>query len=96
MEPKLTRLMRRVRDTQESEIDCSACLDEISRYVELELADGEVERTMPLVHQHLHQCTVCFEEYQVLRELARLEASDDLPSPETLLAQLKRDPDADE
>jgi len=90
MEPKFTRLVRRVRDTQESEIDCSACLDQIAQYVDLELANGEAERAMPLVNQHLHQCTVCFEEYQMLREMAQLEANGEMPAADVMLERLKQ------
>lgn len=90
MEQKYARFMKRVRDTQTVEIDCSACLDGISQYVDLELATGEVASAMPLVHQHLRQCSVCFEEYQVLLSLAQLEANDGLPSSDALIEQLKQ------
>ena len=90
MEPKFSRWMRQVRDTQDEEISCSVCLDHISQYVDLELATGEAGQAMPLVSHHLHQCAVCREEYEVLSELARLEAHDDLPTQEELIEQLKR------
>jgi hypothetical protein len=35
---------------------------------------------LPLLGQHLEQCAVCREEYEVLRELARLEAEGRSPS----------------
>jgi hypothetical protein len=44
---------------------------------------------MPQVKQHLDQCEVCSEEYHVLRELARMEREDGLPSSDDLKDQLK-------
>jgi hypothetical protein len=90
MEPKFSRWMKQVRDTQDEEIDCSACLDQISRYVDLELATGEAAQSMPQVELHLRQCAVCREEFEVLSELARLEADDRLPDPAELAERLKR------
>lgn len=91
MEGKLSRWMKQVRDTEDEEIDCSACLDQIAQYVDIELASGDAARAMPQVGQHLSQCAVCHEEYQLLQALARLEASDQMPAPEELIARLKRD-----
>jgi hypothetical protein len=91
MEGKLSRWLKQVRDTQDEEIDCSACLDQISRYIDVELASGDAARALPQVGQHLGQCTVCREEYQLLRDLARLEANDRLPALEELIERLKRD-----
>jgi hypothetical protein len=92
MEAKFSRWIKQVRDTQDEEINCSACLEQISDYVDLELATGDAARAMPQVRQHLNQCQVCREEYQVLRELARLEAVGDMPANDELSAQLKQPP----
>ena len=90
MKPNLSRWIKSVRDTQVEEITCSQCLDQVSQYVDLELATGQAARQMPQVKQHLDQCRVCREEYQVLQELARMEAEGDLPKKEELLERLKR------
>jgi hypothetical protein len=89
MEEKFPRWMKRIRDTQPDEIDCSACLDQVSQYVDLELAGSDAAGNLPLVKQHLEQCGVCFEEYQALRELARLELDGSLPSQDELSVRLK-------
>lgn len=94
METKFSRWMRQVRDTRDEEIDCSACLDQISQYVDLELTRGEAAQVMPLVSHHLTQCAVCREEYGVLRELARLEMNGAMPTEEELLDQLQRPPES--
>ena len=92
MEPKLSRLVKRIRETQPDEINCSACLDQISQYVDLELSNGDAARQMPHIKQHLGQCSVCFEEYQLLRDLARMEREGDAPSTQSLVDQLKKPP----
>lgn len=90
MESNFSRWMKKVRDTQDQEIDCATCLEHVSRFVDIQLATGQAAQAMPLVAHHLHQCAVCREEYEVISELARLEAQDGLPSQEELIAQLKR------
>jgi len=90
MEPKFTRWVKQVRDTQDEEIDCSMCLDHISQFVDIELATGDAAQAMPQVDHHLHQCAVCREEYEALSELARLEILGDLPTEAELIAQLNR------
>lgn len=92
MEPKFSRWMKQVRDTQAEEIDCGVCLDHISQYVDIELATGEAAQAMPSVSHHLRQCAVCREEYELLSELARLEEQAALPTQAELIEQLKRRP----
>jgi hypothetical protein len=74
------RLLRQLQETQDHELSCSECFDQLSDYVDLELAGQPVAERLPMLRQHLTQCGVCREEYQVLRELARLSASGELPS----------------
>lgn len=89
MATKISRLIKRVNNTVENEINCSTCLEQISQYVDLELASGQAGQHMPLVAQHLDQCGVCHEEYQLLRELAVLESQGGLPSNNDLKSRLK-------
>ena len=84
-----SRFLIRVRDSQDAEINCSACLGQIHAYVDLELATGDAAVRLPQVKQHLDQCGICFDEYQILRDLARLEAENSLPSKDELSDQLK-------
>ncbi len=89
MEDKFSRWVKQIRNTQAVEIGCSACLEQISQYVDMELTTGQAALRMPQVKQHLDQCEVCSEEYHVLRELARMEREDGLPSSDDLKDQLK-------
>lgn len=86
----LSGWLKKVRNTQEVEIDCSTCLDQVSRYVDLELSTGQAAARMPQVKHHLDQCQVCQDEYLLLRDLARMELDGSLPSMDDLTDQLKR------
>jgi hypothetical protein len=76
---KRSRWIRRMLETQEEEISCTQCLDLVSQYVDLELAGQAAEERLPQVKHHLDQCRVCREEYEILRELARLDKEGKLP-----------------
>jgi len=59
--------------TQDDEISCTECFDLVSGVVELELAGGDAASRFPMVLQHLGQCRACRDEYELLREVARLD-----------------------
>jgi predicted anti-sigma-YlaC factor YlaD len=65
--------LERIYATQEVEISCSDCFNLIANYVEREMAGEAVETQLPIVKQHLEQCQVCQEEYELLRELVAAE-----------------------
>jgi hypothetical protein len=82
------RLVRNVELTQEMEIDCTTCLEQVPVYVDRELAGADVAKEMPELHLHLAQCGDCREEYEALRDLVALDATGGLPQTATLLRQL--------
>ena len=65
--------LRNISETQEEEISCTECFDLVSRFVELESSGGDVASELPQVKQHLDQCLACRDEYEIVRDLARLE-----------------------
>ncbi len=67
--------VKRILETEEEEISCSECFDLVSHYVDKELAGASADPVLRRVRQHLQQCRACREEYEILRELAQLEAS---------------------
>ena len=81
---RFERWLQNIHRTQEQEISCSECFDSVSHFVELVLAGGDALGKLPQVQQHLEQCPACREEYEVLRDLARLEKDDQLPSVDEL------------
>jgi predicted anti-sigma-YlaC factor YlaD len=82
--PALRRLLRNIADTVDDEISCAECFDLVSQYVDLEVAETVSEQTLPRLKQHLQQCGVCREEYEILRDLVRLEAQGRAPSADNL------------
>jgi hypothetical protein len=74
------QLLRQLEQTQEHELSCSECFEQISDFVDLELAGQPVAERLPMLRQHLVQCRACREEYEVLRDLAQLEAAGELPA----------------
>ena len=71
---RLERLLRLAARTRDQELSCTECFDVLPRYVERELAGATPDTGFPLFRQHLEQCGVCREEYDVVRELVRLES----------------------
>lgn len=85
---QLERLLRLVARTEDEELGCTACFELLPLYVDLEVAGENPDVRLPLFRCHLEQCAVCREEYETVRELARLEVEgrspsiDDLPRPQ--------------
>jgi len=81
---RFERWLQNIYHTQDEEISCSECFDSVSHFVEVELSGEDAVAKMPKVKQHLDQCRACREEYEALRDLARLETDDGLPSADDL------------
>jgi hypothetical protein len=72
MRPRpLERLLRQISETETDEISCSECFDLLPVGVEHELSGGAATPAQARLTQHLAQCGVCREEYEVLRDLVR-------------------------
>jgi predicted anti-sigma-YlaC factor YlaD len=85
---QLERLLRLVARTEGEELSCDECFELLPQYVDLEVAGEASNVRLPLFGHHLEQCAVCREEYETLRELARLEAEERPPSIDDLLRSL--------
>lgn len=77
---RFERWLKDIHETQQEEISCSECFDLVSHFVEVELSGEDAAAEMPRLKQHLNQCAACRGEYETLRDLARLENDDQLPS----------------
>ena len=77
---RFERLLRLAARTQDEELSCSECFEVLPQYVDLEIAGQAPDSRLPTFRQHLEQCAVCREEYEMVRELARLEAEGRSPS----------------
>jgi hypothetical protein len=85
---RLEQLLRLAARTEDEELSCTECFDLLPEYVDLEVAGEAPDSQLPLFRQHLEQCAVCREEYETLRELARLEAEGHSPSIDDLRPSL--------
>ena len=70
---RLERLLRLVARTEDEELSCTGCFELLPQYADLEVAGADPDARIPHSRQHLVQCVVCREEYETLRELARLD-----------------------
>jgi hypothetical protein len=78
--PDFDRLLRHIRETADQELSCTECFELVPRYVDVEVAGQDADAAVPGLRQHLDRCAVCREEYETLRDLARLEAQGRPPS----------------
>jgi hypothetical protein len=58
------------------EVGCEECFDRLDEFVELEMADLDVEAAIPGLRAHLEGCPACREEHDAL---VALVAGEDLP-----------------
>lgn len=85
---QLEQLLRLVAQTEDEELSCTACFELLPLYVDLEVSRQNPDVRLPLFRRHLEQCAVCREEYETVRELARLEAEGRSPSIDDLRRSL--------
>jgi hypothetical protein len=81
---RFERWLRNIYETQDEEISCTECFDLVSRFVELEVSGQDATAKMLQVKQHLNQCPACRYEYEILRDLRRLEDEGEMPSSDDL------------
>ena len=68
---ELSYLVRALTHTGEYEIGCDDCLEQVDRFVEMELSGLDAAEAMPLVRDHLDKCVDCREEFEALLEALR-------------------------
>jgi hypothetical protein len=70
LDPTLLRLL----GSDEPEVDCDNCFDQLDRYVELELRGAPADALVPGLRAHLVGCPACAEEHESLRALLELDS----------------------
>jgi hypothetical protein len=73
------RLLRQISETETDEISCSECFELLPGAVEHELSGAAATPLQARLAQHLGQCGVCREEYEVLRDLVDSGSADFQP-----------------
>jgi hypothetical protein len=75
--------------TEADEIDCEALLAVVERYIEVEISGEDAAAFAGGVPAHLRQCAECAELYAALRLIVSLEEEGELPSLDSLWAELR-------
>jgi hypothetical protein len=70
LDPTLLRLL----GSDEPELDCDECFEQLDRYVELELRGAPADALVPGLRVHLVGCPACAEEHESLRALLELDS----------------------
>lgn len=81
---RFEKWLRNIYETQDEEISCTECFDQVSRFVDLEISGENAIIQMPQIKQHLNQCRACREEYETLRDLRLMEEKGEMPSRDDL------------
>ena len=69
----LSGLATMVARTDEHELSCDECLQELEHLVELAARGRDTDSLMPLVMDHLRRCGDCYQEYDALLRIVRAE-----------------------
>jgi len=71
--PRREELVGRLLGPVGPEITCDECFAQLDRYVDLELAGADADRTIPGLRAHLEGCPACREDHESLLEYVRSE-----------------------
>lgn len=75
IEPQtLAKILQSLAVTEEIEIGCEDCIDELDKYVDMLRQGKDMAKVMPLVQHHLDICSCCHEDLEAL--IDALEATD--------------------
>jgi hypothetical protein len=64
----------RLLGSDEPEIGCDGCFEQLDHYVELELAGAPADALVSGLRAHLVGCPACAEEHESLRALLELDS----------------------
>jgi anti-sigma factor RsiW len=70
---KIDPRLRTVLGPAGPELSCEQCFEELDRFVELELGEGDAEASVPGMRAHLAGCPACAEDHASLLELVASE-----------------------
>lgn len=62
----LKEVVKGIASTDEEEIHCNECFDQLDCFAEQVLAGKPASDAMPLVEDHLHRCGACRDEFEAL------------------------------
>jgi hypothetical protein len=68
---RVEQLLSTLLGPSRPEVGCDKCFEHLDRFVELELAARDAERTIPGVRAHFEGCLACGEEHRSLHAFLR-------------------------
>jgi len=68
-DPRRANTLSRLLGPEGPEVTCEACFEDLDRYVDLQLAGADAERSVPGMAAHLDGCPACAEEHASLTAL---------------------------
>lgn len=78
-DPRRATALRRLLGPEGPEVTCEACFEDLDRYVDLQLAGADAERSVPGMAAHLDGCPACSEEHASLTALVTELSRSHLP-----------------
>ena len=88
--------LKRLYETSEKEMNCDQFQASLPALVDFEIAGGAGQDVFAAARAHLQQCADCAEEYEALREVARLEMQSRLPTVEESLRKFESVPEVEQ
>jgi hypothetical protein len=67
----VTKLVRIVAETHETEIGCNECFEQLDSFAEISVSGAEASVAMPLVGDHLDKCADCRSKFEALLRALR-------------------------
>jgi uncharacterized protein with PIN domain len=65
---EVAELLEYIRQTQDVEISCPECLDELDKYTQHHLDGAPIEGVLRSVREHLEACPCCTNQYHLVLE----------------------------
>ncbi len=65
---QIDRLLKMIRQTQEVELTCPECLDELDKYTQSTLDGLPIEGMLQRVQEHLDACPCCTSQFNLVLE----------------------------
>lgn len=65
---QVAQLLKMIRQTQESELTCPECLNDLDKYTQGVLDGAPIDGVLNRVREHLEACSFCNEEFKLVLE----------------------------
>jgi transposase len=63
---QIDRLLKMIQQTQEEELTCPECLDELDKYVQSILDERPIAGILDRVREHLEACPCCGDQFKLV------------------------------